>query len=356
MSPEGEGPSFNRLREVLYNREDGGRVPFFEVGMDQEIVEAIMGKLPAPGDRDQWDQYHEVLVDFYRRLGYDCVPIGVSCHQEDAHLISKKTEDTARLSRGMRSWAPMEGVVKTREDYDSFPWADPDRPQTDRIESVAKKLPDGMKVIAVTVCVLEPLAERIMGVKTLSRSLYRNPDLVADVTARLGEPAVAGAAAAARMDEVGAVACCDDMGYQNGTLLSPEHLREYVLPWHRRLVEAVHAHGKPAILHSCGNIHAIMDDIIDYCGYDAKHSFKDSHTPVGMAKKMWGDRIALLGGIDMDVLSRRSESEVRKYVRGVLKECAGRGFALGSGNSVANYIPVENYLAMLDEGRRFRAD
>jgi uroporphyrinogen decarboxylase len=97
-----------------------------------------------------------------------------------------------------------------------------------------------------------------------------------------------------------------------------------------------------------------MDDVIDYCGYDVKHAFEDSHTPMPLAKKLWGDRIALCGGIDMDTLARRSEAEVRRYVRGQLEACAGKGYALGAGNSVANYIPLENYLAMLDEGRKFR--
>ena len=76
--------------------------------------------------------------------------------------------------------------------------------------------------------------------------------------------------------------------------------------------------------------------------------------PVAEAKRKYGKRIAILGGVDVDFLARHAEEEVRKYVCRVLGECApGGGYALGSGNSVANYIPVENYLAMLDEGRKF---
>ncbi len=60
---------------------------------------------------------------------------------------------------------------------------------------------------------------------------------------------------------------------------------------------------------------------------------------------------ALLGGVDMDVLARGSEDQVRAYTRRCIEGCApGGGYALGSGNTVANYIPVANYLAMLDEG------
>jgi uroporphyrinogen decarboxylase len=282
--------------------------------------------------------------------------MGVGCHQEDAHLELKKTEDTAILSRGQRGWAPMDGVVKTRRDYEEFPWPDPDRPQTHRIEELSSVLPEGMGIIAVSVCVQEPVAERIMGVKALSRALYQDPDLVGDVCARLGEATVSATRAAAGMDDVVAVGVCDDFGYRSGTLLSHKHLREYVLPWHRKLVEGVHKEGKPAILHSCGNLQAVMDDIIDYCGYDVKHAFEDSHTPISVAKERWGDRISLCGGVDMDFLARRSEGEVRDYVRRQLRECGGKGYALGAGNSVANYIPLSNFRAMLDEGRRYLPD
>jgi uroporphyrinogen decarboxylase len=96
-----------------------------------------------------------------------------------------------------------------------------------------------------------------------------------------------------------------------------------------------------------------MDDIIDDVGIDAKHSFEDTFMPVTEAKRLYGDRIALLGGVDVDFLCRATVDQVRDYVRNVINLCApGGGYALGTGNSVANYIPVENYLTMLDEGRR----
>ena len=40
-------------------------------------------------------------------------------------------------------------------------------------------------------------------------------------------------------------------------------------------------------------------------------------------------------------------------VRDTIDVCQpGGGWCLGTGNSVANYIPAANYLAMLDEGRK----
>ena len=136
-------------------------------------------------------------------------------------------------------------------------------------------------------------------------------------------------------------------------MASPEVLRRYVFPYQRRITKIAHSNGKPILLHSCGNLEVIADDLIGEVGIDAKHSFEHVIQPVWEAKRTWGKRVALLGGVDMDVLARGSEEEVRAYTRRCIEECApGGGWALGSGNSVANYLPVANFLAMLDEGWR----
>jgi uroporphyrinogen decarboxylase len=158
-------------------------------------------------------------------------------------------------------------------------------------------------------------------------------------------------ATAAELPEVGALWLGDDLGYKTSTVLSPAHLRRFVFPYQRRLAEIAHARGLPFLLHSCGNLERIMPELIETVGIDARHSFEDVILPVSEAKQRWGSQVALLGGIDMDFLCRSSEEEVRAYTRRVIAACApGGGYALGTGNTVANYIPPRNYLAMVDEG------
>jgi uroporphyrinogen decarboxylase len=138
-------------------------------------------------------------------------------------------------------------------------------------------------------------------------------------------------------------------------LISPKDLREFILPGHKLLAKMAHEAGCPYIIHSCGKLDRILEDLIENVGIDGKHSFEDTIVDVCEAKARYGDRIALLGGIDVDFLCRASEEEIRQRVRHTLSCCLpGGGFCLGTGNTVANYIPVENYLIMLDEGRRFR--
>jgi len=131
-------------------------------------------------------------------------------------------------------------------------------------------------------------------------------------------------------------------------------MREFVLSGHREQAAMAHAAGRPYILHSCGNLAAIMDDLTDDVKIDGKHSFEDTIEDVRQVKSTYGRKIALLGGIDVDFLCRSPESAIRRRVRETLAACLpGGGYCLGTGNSVTNYIPLDNYLAMIDEGRLY---
>jgi uroporphyrinogen decarboxylase len=125
------------------------------------------------------------------------------------------------------------------------------------------------------------------------------------------------------------------------------------MPGHRLMVEMSHAAGRPYLLHSCGNLSDIMDDLIEEVRIDAKHSFEDTIEDVRQVKHSYGRKIALLGGIDVNFLCRSDEQAIRKRVRQTLDVCQqDGGYCLGTG-SVANYIPLDNYLTMLDEGRLY---
>ena len=112
----------------------------------------------------------------------------------------------------------------------------------------------------------------------------------------------------------------------------------------------IHEKGKVYYLHSCGQISAIIEDLIEDVKIDGRHSYQDNVEPVTEAKKRYGDRIAILGGVDVNKLTTYTPPKLRKYVRSIIDQCAPGGrFAIGAGNSITSYIPLENYLTMLDE-------
>jgi uroporphyrinogen decarboxylase len=130
-------------------------------------------------------------------------------------------------------------------------------------------------------------------------------------------------------------------------MFSPPQMREYVFPWHRRIVEVVHAAGKPVILHSCGHFERIVDDMIEI-GFDGRHSYEDAILPVEDAYERYGHHFAILGGIDLDFICRSTPEAVYKRAKALLGISAARGgYALGTGNSVPEYVPDANYFAMI---------
>ncbi len=78
------------------------------------------------------------------------------------------------------------------------------------------------------------------------------------------------------------------------------------------------------------------------------HGRHDTIEPVEVAYERWSSRIAILGGIDLDFICRKTPEEIYQRAKSMLERAEKRGcYALGSGNSIPEYVPVENYLAMI---------
>jgi uroporphyrinogen decarboxylase len=340
-------PDFARFLKVVRRQGEPDRVPFAELFHDWEIMAAIQG----PPEGTDADAIAAWRVRFWRDLGYDYLSQGVDIGFPSANLLA---DDTAALSRGQRGWVnEARGVIATWEDFEAYQWPQVTPSAFRSLEAVARHLPPGMRTAATIPGGPFENLTFLMGFEQFSYALVDQPDLVAAVAQRVDEILCQVVENTASMDSVGAQWLNDDMGFKNGTLASPEVLRQYIFPTQRRICEIAHRYGKPVLLHSCGKLDEITDELIDHVGVDAKHSFEDVIMPVWEVKRRWGAKISLLGGVDVDVLARGSEEQVRAYTRRCIEECApGGGWALGSGNSVANYVPVANFLAMLDEGWR----
>src|SRR5699024_1246021 len=120
----------------------------------------------------------------------------------------------------------------------------------------------------------------LVGYENLCFMLYEDRELAADIFREVGERLFEYYVECLRYDGVGAVICNDDWGFNSQTMLSPNDLREFVFPYHKKIVAYAHKCGRPAILHSCGNLDEVYDDIIDDMKFDGKHSYQDVIEPV----------------------------------------------------------------------------
>ena len=346
-------PDFERLRRALTRQGGLDRAPLLELKADDEIIAEVMGvsRELAAGkiEKETWTR---LLVQFWYELGYDAVRLKSGL---DLPLTKIGADDTALIPRAQRQWqSESDGPISDWASFERYPWPRAQDADFSQIELAARILPEGMKLLISPYGILEP-AMWLMGYAPFAVALYDAPDLVTALIERVASIYTPIAEAVLDMDAVGGLFVGDDMGFKTATMIAPEHLRQHVFPYHRRLAQLAHARGKVYILHACGNLEAIMDDLIDDVRIDAKHSFEDIIMPVAEFKKKYGHRVGVVGGVDVDFLCRATEDEVRAYTRRVLDACMpSGGYVLGTGNSVANYIPVRNFLAMVDEGHRWR--
>ena len=162
------------------------------------------------------------------------------------------------------------------------------------------------------------------------------------------------------MKDFGDVFCVlrfgDDMGFKTSTLLSDDDIRRHIIPQYKPIIDLVHSYGKPFLLHTCGCIFNVFEDLID-AGIDAKHSNEDVIAMFPVWVERYGDRIGNFGGIDTEAVCLLAEADIKKYILEVLGQVDGKGgIAWGSGNSIPDYVPASGFLAMIDTIREYRGD
>ncbi len=298
------------------------RLPLYEHIISESVMERILGRSFAglakggPADRREYTRQY---VRFFREMGYDMVSF--------ERLISSILPGSGAL------YSHAEPAIHDRGDFERYPW---DSVQDAFFRAYAldyallgQELPPGMRAVGGPGNGLFECVQDLVGYENLCYIAADDPELYGALFAWMGEviraiwqrflPEFGGFFAVCRMG--------DDLGFRSATLLSPEDIRRLLIQRYRAIVELAHEHGKPFLLHSCGNIFAVMDDLIGSAGIDAKHSNEDAIAPFSVWLERYGKRIGNFGGV-----------------------------ALGSGNSIPEYVPPEGYLAMVNEVRALRGD
>lgn len=347
---------YEALIRNLKREETPNRVFFMELFLDRAIEDLIDQQFGITEglDSDSSDFELRRCIAMHRFLGYEYVRCGLLSLPTGEVQTAADTTDNSQ-SKGERSWInEKKGVITSWEDFEKYPWPDGKTWDTSQIEWYEKNLPDDMCVIAFGGHFCEYLCW-LMGYETLCYALYEQRDLVEALVKRILELEQAACKTMLQFDRVRIYMVSDDMGFKTGLMFGPDDMRSLVLHGHKELAKMAHEAGRLYILHACGKRSDIIEDLIEDVKLDALHSWEDIIEPVTEAKKNYGHRLSLLGGIDVDFLCRANEQDIRQRVRETLAICQpGGGFCLGTGNSVANYIPVENYLTMLDEGRKWQ--
>jgi len=347
-------PNAVEFIDIIMGRANTGRVPLVEYIVDEAvmrpIVTEVLGRtwVDHGPDRGAQRAYWDNFIAFWQRLGYDFVRYEQGFGFGAGSIAA---DDTAPGVERKRYWADEHrGAITNWDEFEQYPWPKVEDVDFFPLEYLSTHLPEGMGLMTCHGGGPFEHLSQVLSLEGICILVCEDPDLVKAVADRIGGLLLAYYRHLADLDNVIALFQGDDMGFRTQTLIRPDQLRTYSLPWHKRFAELAHDHGIPYFLHSCGNVDALMDDLIDDVRIDAKHSFEDAIVPVEAFHAQYADRIGALGGVDVNRLTQDSPEAIRARVRTLIETCGGRGrYAVGSGNSIPSYIPVENYLTMLDE-------
>ena len=351
---ENPQPNGNEFIDIILGKVPQTRTPLIEYSIDDVVLKPIVTDLlgrkwvDAGNDRESQKAHLDNFIQVWYRLGYDFVRFERGLPFDKRILI---TDDIGSDKTKERTWVDLSiGNITSWEEFEKYPWPKVEEVDFFSVEYLNSNLPEGMGLLTCHAAgVLENLSQ-LMSYEGLCMALFDDQELVQAVVDKVGELLFGYYEHLVELDNVIAIFQGDDMGFRTSTLISPDDLRKYTFPWLKKLSALVHDHDLPYFLHSCGQLETIYEDLISDIKIDAKHSYEDVITPVEDFQKLYGNRIGVLGGVDLNILTEGSEDDIRKRVRYLVETCGGRGrYALGSGNSIPSYVPVNNYLTMLDE-------
>ena len=319
------------------------RVFFFEHGIDEDFQQELQKKYGI------WDYLNPNADDYnYRR--------SVEIHKFLGLELMRVFPPNARMSgtatEGGAWESGTDGAISSWEDFEAYPWPNPSNADFSVLDYCEKNLPENMRTFAVLD--LFEVVLPLFGFVNFSYLLYEDRTLIEAVIKKVAEFDLAMIKAYCDYDSHAVIYLSDDLGFKTSTMIAPDDIRQLLIPWHKKMADLAHQKGKYFFFHSCGQMYNLMDDYIDFVGIDAKHSFEENVLPVTEVNKLYGNRLSLLGGMDVDILARSDEKTIRSKTRDILNNCVpGGGYFLGAGNWVTSYIPLENYMTMIDEGRNW---
>jgi len=338
-------PDYHNILQVLHNQKPD-RLPLYEHHIEVPFISQVLNEdlvLQSNQPKDL-ESYYGKICQFWKDMTYDVIDFEAPvCECYPGH---------GAIMGGML------GPIQTRKDFEKYPFDEIPQIFWERYEShfeaLKKVLPPGMKLFGGCGYGVFESAQDLVGYEYLCIMLFQDPELFRDLFNKIGDLYITlwSKVIEKYSDLFAFFRMGDDLGFKTSTLMSPETYSQHLFPQYKRIIDLIHNNGKRFLLHCCGNIFTIMDDLIEL-GIDAKHSNEDDIAPFMKWIDLYSERIGLFGGIDVNTLCLNSYDDVYRFVleNGTEYRRNAKGYGLGSGNSIAGYVSVEGYMAMIDAAK-----
>ncbi|MHA2393892.1 MAG: uroporphyrinogen decarboxylase family protein [Promethearchaeota archaeon] len=341
------------IQEVFFNQSNG----------DEDVFNEKMHNLSKS------DESAKIVVEptirLYSKIGLDLVPISLCIlpyrYLRNGYIseFGHRFEYKENPSDKMHLLYYMGGNIENFAEYEEFPLPDPDHPLRENFFKAAMQLEkeyNGKVCCAPGITGMMEMTWEGFGLENFSRLLInrKNTKKVFDDRGKFSVEMVK------RIIEWGGsgpILIFDDYGYKKGLFMSPRNYREFVIPWLEKICKTAHKGGLQVVLHSCGDIYQLFEDIIN-AGVDAINPIEpttaNSDYDIFKLHEKYGDKISFVGNVSPQDLSDKEPQVIEDYTKKLIKNVApGGGFVLSSGHSINPSVKLDNFLAMRETLNKF---
>ncbi|MFP3896748.1 MAG: uroporphyrinogen decarboxylase family protein [Anaerolineales bacterium] len=344
--------------------EQPDRVPIFELYINESSI-VRLARLLAPemveveAEKDRFGEERQEVLDLYcllvKELDLDatCTNFSIGIEVIDENVGRDKYGTIYQLS-GHGEPMPIEGPIEGPEDLAGFDMVS--RLEGEDFAGVRYVVDAVGPEKAHFVSVTDPFKvswRRRGGMQHLLMDYVLRPQFVHDL-ARISTDFDRAAIDLAVEAGVDVIVVPGDLAGELTTIMSPEHYRDYIKPYHKEMVDYAHRRGLKIVKHTDGNVWPILDDLLDV-GFDGIHPIQPQCMDIVEVKEHVAGRACILGNIDCrELLPFGTEEEVEAVVRETIEKAApGGGYIISSSNSIHPGCKPENYVAMVKAAHRY---
>ena len=321
-------------------REEPDRVPYCELGVDRALAQRLMGwgePQSQAADLETNTFSLEEAKAIASFLSTDNI-----CYGLRAPIYARKVSgQDGRLFYG-------EGRIKSEADLPLIQLPDPyDDALYIEAEEFAAQKGDYAACLATRIGIFPTMLS--IGLERFCVALYENRAFVETVLDLYCDWA---AVVVERVCQLGfdVLISTDDMAFKSAPYFSPRVFRDLVLPHYQRVASKITL---PWVIHSDGNMMPFLDDLVSL-GIAGMHPIEKGAMDIRAVKRAYGDRICLLGNVDLNLLGMGPPEEVDREVRELIRDVGpGGGYIVTSGNSLAGYLKPENVVALSRAVRKY---
>jgi 5-methyltetrahydrofolate--homocysteine methyltransferase len=353
-------PDIQRLF-AAFRRRKVDRVPNFEVLIEDQHVQKLLGRFggntlsfggdPAKGV-SEGEGARPMKPDDYIEL---CKMIG-----QDAIIVEAIwTPFKKRKPDGSVGGLIADRSIKTRADFQKLVVL-PDESDIEAKMVFVREYRQALDRSGTKIgfCVLfaaffQTLYEFVIGLEDTMKMVAEDRDFLEELLEISTEWCVKFCAAAIK-NGVDFVWPADDVAFKTGLFLPPALMREIWAGRMKRICAPAVSAGKPVMFHSDGKVDDLIPMLLDM-GVDCVHPVDPYGCDYREMKKKFGSAVCFAGNIDIEFpLAHGTPADVEKDVKAHMDAMKqGGGYVCGSSHSIVNYVPHDNFIAMLNAIHRY---